>query len=136
MRLSAVLLGLGLALTACKGGNSTASGQPPPAGFQSNGNAEISVKAIPHGDFNRTFVLRAKDRKTGTPICGAKVTVYGQMTSPHLMTLIEHAMRQKRCGMYEGDYSFIMPGTWTATFVLRTKRGDASTAALPVKTGP
>jgi hypothetical protein len=136
MRLSAVLLGLGLALTACKGGNSTASGQPPPGGFQSNGNAKISVKAIPHGKFNRTFILRAKNRKTGAPICGARVTVYGQMTSPHLMTLIERAMRQMKCGEYRGDYDFFMPGSWTATFVLRTKKGDASTAALPLKTGP
>lgn len=136
MRLSAVLLGLGLALTACKGGSSTASGQPPPAGFQSYGNAKISVKAIPHGTFNRTFILRAKNRKTGAPICGANVKVYGEMTSPHLMTLIERTMRQMRCGMYKGDYDFVMPGSWKATFVLRTKKGDASTASLPLKTGP
>jgi hypothetical protein len=138
MSQAALVLGCVLALTACKGGSSTASGQPPPppAGFQSFGNAKISVKAIRHSSFTRTFILSAKDRKTGAPICGAKVTVYGQMTAPHLMTLIERAMRPMRCGMYRADYSFVMPGSWTATFVLRTKKGDASTAALPLKAGP
>jgi hypothetical protein len=138
MSLSAILLVLGLALTGCSGGSSTAAGQPPPppAGFQSYGNAKISVRTIPHGGFNRTFILSAKDRKTGAPICGAKLKVYGEMISPHLMTLIERVMRQMKCGTYRGDYSFIMPGEWRANFVLRTKKGDASTASLPLKIGP
>ena len=138
MSLSAILLVLGLALTGCSGGSSTAAGQPPPppAGFQSYGNAKISVRAIPNGIYNRTFVLRAKDRNTGAPICGARLTMYGEMISPHLMTLIERAMRQMKCGMYTGHYTFIMPGEWKANFVLRTKKGDASTASLPLKIGP
>ncbi len=125
-------------MTGCSGGSGTASGQPapPPAGFQSYGNAKISVKAISHGAYNRTFILRAKDRASGAPICGANLTVYGEMISPHLMTLIERAMRQMKCGTYKGDYTFVMPGEWQANFVLRTKKGDASTASLPLKIGP
>lgn len=121
-----------------EGGGGTAAGQPPPppAGFQSYGNTKISVQAIPNGTYRRTFVLRAKDRKTGSLICGAKLTVYGQMIRPHLMTLLERGLRQERCGMYKGRYTFIMPGDWRANFVLRTKKGDSSTASLPLKIGP
>ena len=129
-----------LALTGCfggggGGGTNSASRPPPPSGFQSYGNAKIAVKTVDKGTYNRTFVLRVRDRKTGVPVCGAHVTVYGQMLSPHLMTLIERALHPMKCGTYEGDYTFIMPGEWTANFVLRTKQGEASTAALPLKIG-
>lgn len=135
---TALLLVLGLTLTGCSGGSGTASGQPPPppAAFQSYGNAKIAVRTVKHGGFNRTFLLQVKDRKSGAPVCGAHVTVYGEMISPHLMTLIERKVKPMKCGSYKGDYTFIMPGEWKANFVLRTKKGDASTASLPLKIGP
>ena len=141
------LVGVALVLTGCfGGGGGKTSAQPtpgPPTTSQSAGNAKISVQATrlpepgdPGGIYNRKIVVRAQDRSTGTPVCGAGVTVYGQMTSPHLMTLIERPLHQKRCGMYTGSYTFIMQGTWTANFVLRTKKGDASTATFPLTIGP
>ena len=139
IRRSLFLVGAGLLLTGCFGGGSgkkSPQPTPPPTSFQSAGNAAISVQAIRRGTYQRTFVLHAKDRKTGSLVCGAKVTVYGQMTSPHLMTLIDLPLHQTTCGLYRGPYTFIMPGTWTANFVLRTKKGDASTAAYPLKIGP
>ena len=132
-----------LALTGCFGGGdssnkNTAGGPPPgaPTKFTTFGNQQIAVRTLSRGAYNKTFVLQAKDKKSGAPVCGARVTVYGQMINPHLMNLIERSLHQLKCGRYEGDYTFIMPGTWTANFVLRTKGGDASTAQLPLQIGP
>jgi len=141
------LVGAAVVLTGCggSGGGGSPAGQPaaPPATPQSAGNTKISVRATPlpepgdnGGIYSRKIDVQAQDRSTGAPVCGAGVTVYGQMTSPHLMTLIERPLHQKRCGMYTGSYTFIMRGQWTANFVLRTKKGDASTAAFPLKIGP
>jgi hypothetical protein len=122
----------------CFGGGGSSkktSTPPPPTQFQSAGQTKIAVTTKERGTYRRTFVVHAVDRNTGASICNANVTVYGTMTNPHIMTLIERSLHPMRCGTYEGNYTFIMPGDWTANFVLRTKQGSASTAVLPLKIG-
>lgn len=113
----------------CGGGTSGHSSSP-----QSADNAKISARAKGgHGAY--TIIVRATDRKSGVPIDAADVTVYGEMTSPHPMLLMGRPLHEVSVGTYRGSYRFIMPGTWDANIVLKTKKGDLSTAALRIQVG-
>lgn len=109
---------------------------PPAASTKSAGNAQISARALGKG-LNRVIVVSAKDKRSGVPLRGAKVTVQGSMTCPHFMPLLDRPLREVSNGTYRGDYDLIMPGQWAISIVVRSKEGDATTSALPlnVKTG-
>lgn len=133
---SAVVLGSVLALTGCLGGgggkSSSPPGTPPPVPTTSYGNTEISVR-VGGKSFHRTVVIDAKEKKNGHAVCGAKATVYGEMTSPHTMTLIERNLKEVSCGEYKGPYDLIMAGRWTLNIEVRSKILGSSTRALPIK---
>jgi hypothetical protein len=132
------LVGLALLVSGCfggSGGTGSPSGTPPPASTASYGNAEISAKATGKS-YNRVVIIRAKTKKGGVPICGAVVSVYGLMTSPHTMALIPRTLHQISCGTYKGPYTLIMPGQWTLNIEVRSKKLGSSTSALPITVAP
>jgi hypothetical protein len=87
----------------------------------------ISGEARGHG-YTRTVVAHLGERKSGVPVCGAKVRIQGTMTA-HGMTLIDRPLREVSCGTYRGQYSFIMPGTWNVEVdVMDGKRTKAKTS--------
>ncbi len=136
---SLILVGLALSVSACFGGggsnNSSPSGTPPPASTTSYGNADISAKATGKS-YNRTVVVRAKTKQSGAPLCGAEVSVYGVMTSPHTMVLIRRNLHEVSCGLYKGPYNLIMAGNWTLNLEVRSKKLGATTSELPIKVSP
>ena len=119
----------------------TSSNKPtsePPTSTTSYGNADIVATAPPKprakgGPYQRNVVVRPKDRRSGVPIHDAKVTIHGEMTVPHAMTLYNKKLTEVARGEYEGPYTLIMPGTWQFVIVVTTKKGDTSTRALPVR---
>ncbi|HEV8602113.1 MAG TPA: FixH family protein [Gaiellaceae bacterium] len=138
MRRLALLGGVALAAAGCSGGGggsgTPSSGTPPPASTASYGSAEISAHATGTA-YDRTVVVRAKDKKSGVPVQGARVSVWGQMISPHLMSLIPRDLHEVGRGTYKGRYSLIMKGQWTLNIEVRSKKEGTSTSALPVKIG-
>ena len=113
----------------CSGGTTGHSSSARPSD-----NAKIAAQARGgHGAY--TIIVRATDRKSGVPIGAADVTVYGEMTSPHPMLLMGRPLHEVSAGTYRGSYQFIMPGTWDANIVLKTKNGDLSTSALRIQVG-
>jgi hypothetical protein len=116
------------------GGTTTSvnpSGCPPPASTQSAGNAKVTAKTLGKG-YNRVFVIHAQDKRTGVPVDGGAVTIQGSMDCPHRMVLYTKDLHEASKGTYKGAYNLIMQGQWTMNIVVRSKRGDATTSALPV----
>lgn len=104
----------------------------------SYGNADIAARAPAKpkangGPFQRNVVVRPKDRRSGIPIHGAKVTIHAEMTVPHVMPLYEKSLHEVARGEYVGPYTLIMPGDWKFVIVVTTKKGDTSTSSLPVR---
>lgn len=127
----------GVALAGCGGGGGSKKadsvpGCPPPASTASAGNAQVSAHALGKG-YDRIVVIRVTDKKTGAPLDGASVTGQPTMTCPHLMPLAEKNLHEASEGTYKGDFNLIMQGQWTINIVVRSKQGDATTSALPVK---
>ena len=117
------------------GGNDKGSQQtpsPPPVSTASYGNAKIKAKTL-GGPYQRTVVVRVKSKRSGRPLHDAKVTIHGEMTVPHVMTLYDKDLREVTRGEYKGPYTLIMPGEWRVVIVVRSKKGDTSTSALPVR---
>jgi hypothetical protein len=133
---SALVLGSVLALTGCLGGgggkSSSPPGTPPPVSTTSYGNTNIAAK-VGGKSYNRTVTVEAKEKKNGHAVCGAKATVYGEMTSPMTMTLLPRNLREVSCGEYKGPVTLIMPGRWTLNIEVRTKSLGSSTRAVPIR---
>lgn len=130
-----LLLGSAIAVAGCGGGGNKASGAPgtpPPVSTISYGNTDIEANAR-GTSFQQTIVVQAKEKGNGRAVCGAKATVYGEMTSPHIMTLILRNLREVSCGEYRGPYTLIMEGRWTLNIEVRTKKLGSSTRALPIR---
>jgi hypothetical protein len=132
--LAALVFALGFVLFGSSGGGTSTEDTacPPPPSTQSSGNAQISARALGKG-FDRTIVIHLTDKKSGVPLEGAKVKVQGTMTCPHFMPLIEKNLHEVPNGTYKGDYNLFMKGDWTLSIVARSKTGEATTSALPVK---
>ena len=99
------------------------SSEPPTRRLRSAssyGNANVTAKATGKS-YHRTVIVRAKTKQSGAPICGAGVSVAGQMTAPHTMILIPRNLHEVSCGLYEGPYDLIMAGDWTLNFQVRSK---------------
>jgi YtkA-like protein len=90
----------------------------------------ISADIRGHG-YSRTVVARLQDRKSGTPVCGAKVRVQGTMDA-HGMTLIDRPLRELSCGTYRGPYTFVMPGTWAVEVDVMDGKRTKAKASFPV----
>jgi YtkA-like len=127
----AVLVVSGFLLLERSGGENGPQGSPP-ASTTSYGNAKIDARAL-GGPYRRTVVVRVKSKRSGIPLHGAKVTIHGEMTSPHLMPLYEKKLQEVAPGEYRGPYTLIMPGDWRFVIVVTSKHGDTSTSALPVR---
>lgn len=134
-----VLVVSGFLLFEHGGKSSSAPTTPSGTSTTSYGNAQISAKAPPRarangGPFQRNFTIRPKDKRTGVPIHGAKVTIQGEMLSPHHMgPFYVKKLREVARGEYEGPYTLVMAGTWRVVIIVRTKKGDTSTRAFPVR---
>jgi len=120
-----------------KGGSNKSSEPPDRASpFRvSYGNANITARTTGKS-YHRTVVVRAKTKQSGAPLCGAGVSVAGQMTAPHTMILIPRKLHEVSCGLYEGPYDLIMAGDWTLNVQVRSKALGATTYALPIKVSP
>jgi hypothetical protein len=103
---------------------------PPPV-TGSFGHAKLAGKAL-GGPYQRTIVIDAKDRRTGRPLHRAEVTVHGEMTVPHAMTLYTKKLREVSRGEYKGPYTLIMNGDWRIVVIATTPKGDTSTSSFPV----
>ena len=134
-----VLVVSGFLLFEHGGKSSSGSTGPDQTSTTSYGNAQISAKAPPRplaqgGPFQRNVTIRPKDKRTGVPIQGAKVTIQGEMLSPHHMgPLYEKKLREVARGEYEAPYTLVMAGTWRFVIVVTSKKGDTSTSELPVQ---
>jgi hypothetical protein len=130
----AVLVVSGFLLLESGGSNKKSSGPgtQPPAANVSYGNARIKAKTL-GGPYRRTVVVRVKNKRSGIPLHDAKVTIHGEMTTPHTMTLYDKGLQEVARGKYEGPYTLIMPGDWKVVIVVTSKKGDTSTSALPVR---
>jgi hypothetical protein len=104
----------------------------PGATTTSYGNANIKARTL-GGPYRRTVVVRVRNKRSGTPLHDAKVSVHGEMTSPHVMSLYNKDLHEVTRGEYRGPYTLIMPGDWKVVIVVTSKKGDTSTSALPVR---
>jgi hypothetical protein len=139
MRLVISISALVIALAAAGCGGSgnksaTGSGCPPPASTASAGNAAVSAQALGKSS-DRLIVIRVKDKQSGVPLKGATVNIHGEMVCPMVMRLIPKDLHEVSGGTYKGDYNLFMQGQWTVYITVRSKKGDATTSALPVKIG-
>jgi hypothetical protein len=112
--------------------SSKTSTSTPGATTTSYGNANIKAKTV-GGPYRRTVVVRVKNKSSGIPLHEAKVTIHGEMTTPHAMTLYNKNLDEVARGEYKGPYTLIMPGDWKVVIVVTSKKGDTSTSALPVR---
>jgi hypothetical protein len=133
-----VLVVSGFLLFENGGTSSPSSTSGSPTSTVSYGNAEISATAPPRpvakgGPFQRIVVVRPKDRRSGVAIHDAKVTIHGEMTVPHAMTLYDKKLTEVARGEYKAPYTLVMPGGWRFVIIVTTKNGDTSTRALPVR---
>jgi hypothetical protein len=108
------------------------SGCPPPVSTASAGNADVSAQALGRG-FQRELVVHLKDKQSGVPLKGATVSVQATMVCPMVMPLVQKSLHEVSGGIYKGNYTLIMEGDWTINIIVRSKQGDATTSALPVK---
>ena len=107
-------------------------GCPPPGSTASAGNAQVSARALGKGT-QRRLVIRLKDKQSGVPLKGATVSVQGTMVCPMVMSVVQKNLNEVSGGVYKGDYNLIMDGDWTINIIVRSKQGDATTSALPVR---
>jgi len=125
-----------LAASGCGGkkkDNDVLPGCPPPISRASAGNAQISAQALGRR-YARLIVVHAKEKANGAPLRGGKVTVQAEMTCPHFMgPLYRKNLQETARGTYKGGYTLVMPGHWDLHITVRSKRGDATTAGLPVE---
>jgi hypothetical protein len=103
----------------------------PPQAAPSAGNSNVEAHALGKG-YTREIVIRVTDKKSGTPVHGAKVSVQGTMDCPHFMPLYQENLREASSGTYKGDYQLIMEGHWTFHIVVRSKQNGSTTASLPL----
>lgn len=108
----------------------------PLAVAHTGGKAEprIAAKATGSG-YSRVVTVKLKDVDNGTPISGASVSVAGQMTSPHTMSLIPHDLPEVGQGTYRGQYPFIMRGDWNINIEVTGKKVETANAELPIRVG-
>jgi hypothetical protein len=132
--IGAVLVVSGFLLLESGGSSKGSKKSPsvPGATTTSYGNANIKATTL-GGPYQRTVVVRVKSKRSGTPLHDAKVTIHGEMTSPHAMTLYNKKLDEAARGEYKGPYTLIMPGEWKVVIVVTSKKGDTSTSALPVR---
>ena len=134
---AAVLVVSGFLLFEHGGKSSSASTAPDQTSTTSYGNAQISAKAPPKpgalGPYQRNVTIRAKNKRSGVPLNGAKVIIHGEMTSPMRMTLYNKKLTEVGRGTYKGPYTLVMPGTWRFVIIVTSKKGDTSTSELPVQ---
>lgn len=130
----AVLVVSGFLLLESGGSNKDSTKAPsvPGAATTSYGNADIKAKTL-GGPYQRTVVVRVKNKRSGSPLHDARVIIHGEMTTPHAMTLYDKTLREVARGEYKGPYTLIMPGDWKVVIVVTSKKGDTSTSALPVR---
>jgi hypothetical protein len=132
------VLVVALAAAGCGGSKSKSTatdsfGCPEPAASTvSAGNADVSAQAFGSG-YQRQLVVHLKDKQSGAPLKGATVSVKGDMVCPMVMSVVEKNLHEASGGTYKGDYNLIMQGDWTISIIARSKQGDATTSALPVR---
>jgi YtkA-like len=121
-----------IALSGC-GGSKKVAGCPPPPSTVSAGNAKVSARAVGKG-FAKRIVIRATDKANGAPVHDGKVTVRAEMTCPqHNMPMYTKTLAETSSGTYRGEYQLVMQGQWAFQITVRSKAGDATTSALPVR---
>ena len=115
-----------------KSSSGTPSTAPPPSsGSTSYGHDSIAGTTL-GGPFQRTVVVRVKNKATGVPLAHAQITIHGEMTNPHQMRLYDKKLQESTGGEYKGPYTFIMPGVWKVVVIATSKKGDTSTGSFPV----
>jgi len=134
--IAATVLLVGLTAAGCGGKKKTsvfetAGKCPPPASTASAGNAQISAQAL-GGRYAKLIVIHAKQKSSGAPIRGGKITIQASMACPDVMHLYEKKLQETSPGTYQTGYTLVMPGQWTFSVVLRAKNGDATTGTFPV----
>ena len=107
------------------------TGCPAPPSTASAGAAQISAQAT-GGRYSKLVVVHAKEKANGAPIKGGKMTLHAEMSCPMFMRLFTKNMKETSPGTYKAGYSVVMPGQWAFYFVLRDKKGDATTSAYPI----
>jgi hypothetical protein len=115
------------------GGKSSSGGlpvAPPPPAAVSYGHARITG-ATTGGPYQRTVIVRVKNRSTGVPLHNAKITIHGEMIA-HEMRLYDTTLHEAGRGEYKGPYTFVMPGQWKVVVIATSKSGDTSTGSFPV----
>jgi len=84
--------------------------------------------------FAKLIVIRVTDKAHGAPVHDGKVTVRAEMTCPqHNMPMYTKTLAETSSGTYRGKYQLVMPGQWAFQITVRSKAGDATTSALPVR---
>ncbi len=135
MRAAIVAGALLVLVTAGCGGSKKKSvldtGCPAPPSTASAGAAQISAQAT-GGRYSKLVVVHAKEKANGAPIKGGKMTLHAEMSCPMFMRLFTKNMKETSPGTYKAGYSVVMPGQWAFYFVLRDKKGDATTSAYPI----
>jgi hypothetical protein len=131
--LSGLLTVLGFALF--NGGESSpkvlSQGCTPEQGSPAAGNANVDARALGKG-YVKQIVIRVTDKKSGSPVHGAKVNVQGIMDCPHYMPLYDKRLRESSTGTYKGDYQLVMQGHWVFHIVVRSNENGSTTASLPL----
>jgi hypothetical protein len=128
----AVLVVSGFLLLESGGGDKKAAKpQTGPTTGISYGSSRISAQAL-GGPYQRTVFVQFTNKRSGAPLRGAKVTIHGEMTLPHVMRLYDKRLPEVARGEYKGPYTLIMPGNWRVIVIATSKKGDTSTYALPV----
>ena len=121
-----------IALSGCGGSKKVAECPQPPSTL-SAGNAQVSARAVGKG-FAKLIVIRVTDKAHGAPVHDGKVMVRAEMTCPqHNMPMYTKTLSEKSPGTYRGEYGFTMQGQWAFHITVRSKGGDATTSALPVR---
>jgi len=121
-----------IALSGC-GGSKKVAGCPAPPSTVSAGNARVSARALGKG-YVKLIVIRVADKASGAPIHDGKVTVRAEMTCrQHNMPMYTKTLAETSSGTYRGEYQLVMQGQWAFHITVRSKTGDATTSALPVR---
>jgi hypothetical protein len=128
----AVVLGFAFFSGSGNGGSDVLSqGCTPEQASPAAGNANVDARALGRG-YSKQLVIRVTDKKSGSPVHGAKVLVRGIMDCPHVMPLYQKRLRESSTGTYKGDYQLIMQGHWVFRIVVRSRENGATTASLPL----
>ena len=73
----------------------------------------ISAAIVPKAELQGRVLVGLTDIDTGEVIPGAEVTVFAEMTRPHVMRTQPVRLPETAPGSYAGTLQFLMPGTWT-----------------------